>query len=107
MNNNLELIKINYNDNYFSILIHDKKENIKSWIDCSLIDGYGNSENFKTDELYLDWDFNQNIFHLYDENDLKIKKYQENITNIENIGNFIDEIERDLVKKFLEYIGEE
>lgn len=33
---------------WISIKIHDKKENIYFWIDCSLIDGFGNHKNFKT-----------------------------------------------------------
>ena len=61
------------------------------------MDGYGNKENFKTDDLYIDWEFNQYIFFLNDENDLKIKNYQENCENIEKIDYFIDENNNNLI----------
>lgn len=87
-------------DGYISILIEDTKKDIKVWIDCSLIDGYGNRSNFKTKELYLDWEFNMYIFWLSDENDLKIKEYQENADNIEEISYFIEEVEEKLIKEY-------
>lgn len=98
---NLKIIKKHFEKNYFSILIHDKKEDVKIWIDCDLMDGYGNKENFKTDDLYIDWEFNKYIFSRYDENDLKIKNYQENIDNIEKIDYFIDENTNNLINEFI------
>ena len=98
---NLKIIKKEFEKNYFSILIHDAEKNVKIWIDCDLMDGYGNKDNFKTDELYIDWEFNQYIFFLNDENDLKIKEYQENCENIEKIDYFIDENNNNLIDEFI------
>lgn len=78
-------------ESWLSVLIDDKKEKISFWLDCGLIDGYGNKNNFKTEDLYIDWDFNQYIFDLYNENDLKAKEYQENGENIDYLQDFIDE----------------
>lgn len=78
-------------ENYISVNIIDNKENIKYWIDCSLIDGYGNYKDFKTDDLYVDWEFNQYIFHLDDERDIRQQEYQHNEDNIEELQYFIDE----------------
>lgn len=89
-------------ESWLSILIGDKKEKISFWLDCGLIDGYGNKNNFKTEDLYIDWEFNQYIFNLYNENDLKAKEYQENGENIDYLQEFIDEKNDDLLKYFLE-----
>ena len=97
----LKIIEKHFEKNYFSILIHDMKEDIKIWIDCDLMDGYGNKDNFKTEDLYINWEFNQYIFFLNDENDLKIKDYQENIDNIEKIDYFIDENNNNLINEFI------
>lgn len=95
-----KILKIeNFND-YISILIEDKKENVCFWIDCCKIDGYGNRNNYKTDDLYIDWEFNQYIFILDNEKDLKLKEYQENYNNIDKIQNFIDEKNDYLLKQF-------
>lgn len=59
--------------NYFSLYINDTQEKHKFWIDCSLMDGYGNKENYKTHDLYIDWEFNQYIFCLDNSNDIKVK----------------------------------
>ena len=87
---------------YFSIKLHDKKDNFDFWIDCSIVDGYGNRENYKTDDLYIDWEFNQYIFYLYDENDIKAKTYQENGENIDDLQYFIDDKNDYLLTYFLE-----
>jgi len=92
-----EIKKIEKFNNYFSALIKDNNENINFWIDCSLIDGYGNHNNFVDNDLYIDWEFNQYIFHLENENDIKAKKYQENADNIDCLQDFIDENNEKLV----------
>ena len=86
----------------FSIKLHDTKENFDFWVDCSIIDGYGNRENYKTEDLFIDWEFNQYIFDLYNENDLKAKAYQENGENIDEIQFFIDDKNNNLLRYFLE-----
>ena len=43
-----KIINKNKEKEYFSIKLHDTKENFDFWIDCSIIDGYGNIENYKT-----------------------------------------------------------
>lgn len=83
---------------WISVNIYDKKIPFYFWIDCSLIDGFGNHKNFKTDDLYIDWDFNQYIFNLDNSNDIHAKKYQENPENIDNIQYLIDENNDYLVK---------
>lgn len=83
---------------WISVNIYDKKIPFYFWIDCSLIDGFGNHKNFKTDDLYIDWDFNQYIFNLDNSNDIHAKKYQENPENTDNIQYLIDENNDYLVK---------
>lgn len=56
-----------YNHKYFSVLIQDKK--IKVWVDVSVEDK----------DLSIDW--NKYIFYLTDEEDVKIKQYQEAYTD--------------------------
>lgn len=96
-----KIINKNKEKEYFSIKLHDKKENFDFWIDCSIIDGYGNRENYKTSDLYIDWEFNQYIFSLYDENDIKAKEWQENGDNIDDLQYFLDNINSDLLQYFL------
>lgn len=78
-------------EKWISVYINDKKEDISYWIDCSLIDGYGNRKDFKTEDLYVDWSFNQYIFHLDNEIDIKHQEYQNNGDNIDYLQEFIDE----------------
>ena len=79
-------------ERWISVRIKDNRKKFIFWIDCSLIDGYGNRDpKFKTDDLYIDWDFNQYIFNLENEKDLQAKQYQENPENIDNIQYLIDE----------------
>lgn len=77
---------------YFSILLRDNLEHINFWLDCSIekIDG----------EKYIDWEFNQYIFSLYNSIDIKAKEYQENSDNVEDIIYFID-FEKDNILKQL------
>ena len=76
---------------WISVKIKDNKKHFTFWIDCSLMDGFGNHNNFKTDDLYIDWDFNQYIFNLENEKDLHAKKYQTDPENIDLLTDFIDE----------------
>ena len=97
-----KIIDKNREKEYFSIKLHDTKEHFDFWIDCSIIDGYGNRENYKTKDLYIDWEFNQYIFDLYNENDLKAKEWQENGENIDDLQYFIDDKNDGLLKYFVE-----
>lgn len=85
---------------WISVKIQDKKENIIFWIDCSIMDGFGNHSEFKTDDLYVDWDFNQYIFNLENSKDLQAKKYQETTENIDRIQDLIDENNNYLLTQF-------
>lgn len=86
--------EIHKKENYFSILIEDEKNNIKFWIDCSLIDGYGKRDD---NGDFINWEFNQYIFFNGDEEDEKAKAYQEDGEKVEQLIYFIDEQEQDLV----------
>ena len=92
-----KIVKIHENKEYISVYINDKKEDISFWVDCSLMDGYGNKEDFKTEDLYIDWEFNQYIFNLDNSIDIKAKEYQENGDNIDELQYFLDEKNEDLV----------
>ena len=87
----------NCGENWLNILVKDNQENIQFWLDCSLIDGYGYHDNFKTKELYIDWDFNQYIFYTDYEEDCRQEEYQQNGDNIDAIQEFIDEHNDELV----------
>ena len=90
--NLLRIEKQKSNDEkWISLKLEDPEENEIFWIDCSLMDGYGNIKNFKTEDLFIDWSFNKYIFYLEYEEDVKAKLYQENAKNIEKITDFIDE----------------
>lgn len=78
-------------ERWISVKIKDNRKNFIFWIDCSLIDGFGNSKNFKTEDLYIDWNWNQYIFILDNEKDIQAKQYQEDPENIDNIQDLIDE----------------
>lgn len=90
-------LKVEKDNGFFYMQVKDNQENISFWIDCGLIDGYGNRDNFKTDDLYIDWDFNQYIFHLDNEDDIKAQEYQQNGDNIDALQEFIDEHNEELV----------
>lgn len=84
-------------NNWLAVQVKDNDKKMTFWLDCSLMDGYGNHDNFKTDDLYIDWDFNQYIFGIYNENDQLLKQYQENGENIDTIQDLIDENNQKLV----------
>lgn len=77
---------------YFSILLRDNLEHINFWLDCSIEEEEG--------EKYIDWEFNQYIFDIYNSIDIKAKEYQENSDNVEEIVYFID-CEKDNILKQL------
>ena len=92
-----KIVKIQEHKEYISVYINDSKEDISFWLDCSLMDGFGNKDNFKTEDLYIDWEFNQYIFNLDNSIDIKAKEYQENGDNIDELQYFLDEKNDDLV----------
>ena len=92
-----KIVKIQEHKEYISVYINDSKEDISFWLDCSLMDGFGNKDNFKTEDLYIDWEFNQYIFNLDNSIDIKAKEYQENGDNIDEIQYFLDEKNDELV----------
>ena len=94
-----KIVKIQEHKEYISVYINDSKEDISFWLDCSLMDGFGNKDNFKTEDLYIDWEFNQYIFNLDNSIDIKAKEYQENGDNIDEIQYFLDEKNDELVAK--------
>lgn len=77
---------------YFSILLKDTLKDEDFWLDCSIEEEKG--------EKYIDWEFNQYIFSLYNSIDIKAKEYQENSDNVEDIIYFID-FEKDNILKQL------
>lgn len=79
-------------ENYFSLRIKDTKENIDFWIDCSLEkDG---------DYTYIDWEYNAYIFFNYDENDMRLKDYQDDWENNgDYLQDFIDNKTEEIMKK--------
>lgn len=93
------ILKKEKGKNTISLLLKDEQKNFNFWIDCRLIDGFGNHKDFKTNELYIDWEFNQYIFYLTDDDDILAKKYQEDAENIEAINEYIDNITDELVKE--------
>ena len=95
-----KILKKEFRKDDFSLLINDEELNFKFWVDCFLMDGFGNKYNFEEEPNYIDWQFNQYIFDLTNSLDLKAKKYQENEENLENIQNFIDEIEKEIVTEY-------
>ena len=95
-----KILKKEFRKNDFSLLMHDEELNFKFWIDCVLMDGFGNKYNFEEEPEYIDWRFNQYIFDLTNSLDLRAKEYQENEENLENIQDFIDEIEKEIVTEY-------
>lgn len=96
-----EIIKVHkHKENYCSAFIHDREKNISFWVDYSKIDGYGNKEDFKTEDLYVDWEFNQYIFNLDNSIDIEQKEYQENAENLDYLDEFID-LNNDYLLSFL------
>lgn len=103
--NRFILLKKDYRKNGFSLQLKDVEEDHIFWIDCWLIDGYGNTKDYKTTDLYIDWEFNQYIFNVYDEKDTNAQKYQENDNNINAIIDYIDEVNNDIISEFLKSGG--
>lgn len=94
----LKIIKMEiHKEDYFSILLEDKENNLKFWIDCSLTDENGNNDS---NGEFIDWEFNKYIFYDYDEQDQKEKEYQENTEKVEQLIYFIEEQEQDLVQEY-------
>ena len=94
---------------YISARLEDEDQNIKVWVDISLVDEFGKSkslEDIKTVrelyECFLDWEWNQYIFRLFDKNDRKAKEYQEEENNIYNVDFFIDDNRDTLMSYFYE-----
>lgn len=98
----IKILKINREKEYFSLQLKDEKENVIFWIDCSLIDGYGNRKNYKTEELYIDWTFNQYIFTIGNSKDDEAKAYQENDENLERIQELLDCFNDEIIKLYKE-----
>ena len=94
------IVKIHKNQGYSSAFIHDREKNISFWVDYSKMDGYGNKEDFKTDDLYIDWEFNQYIFNTDNSIDMEQQEYQENAENIDYLDEFID-LNNDYLLSFL------
>ena len=78
-------------EKWINVFIEDRKEKISFTIDCSLIDGYGNKKDFKTEDLYISWDFNQYIFHIDITEDVRQQEYQNNADNIDELQYFLDD----------------
>lgn len=103
--NRFTILKKEYIDDVLYLQLQDSgKNNFIFWIECGLIDGYGNTTNYKTNDLYINWAYNQYIFFTNDEADICAKEYQENVDNADAITNFIDDINNNLVKDFLKNI---
>lgn len=98
--NKYKIIKKEFRKDDFSLLIHDEETDFKFWIDCFLMDGFGNKYAFEEEPNYIDWQFNQYIFDLTNSLDLKAKEYQEKEENLDKIQDFIDEIEERIVKEY-------
>ena len=99
---NITIVKMHREKEYFSLQLKDEKEKITFWIDCSLCDGYGNRENYKTEELYIDWEFNQYIFAIGNSKDDEAKAYQENEENLERIQFLLDSYNDEIIKLYKE-----
>lgn len=108
-----ELLKVeehrsaNYSNYYISAQIKDKEKKHTFWVDLGLVDEMGKhidvsnvEENMFGDTLYLEWEWNQYIFHLDYEEDVFAQKYQEEQENIESVDCFICEQEGLLMSYF-------
>ena len=69
---NLIVTKLEKNQDYFSLLIKDKRQKLEFWFDIALVD------------KDLIGEFNQYIFFLLDPNHVKMKNYQEKPNNLGN-----------------------
>ena len=100
MEDKYTILKKDYTENVLYIQLKDNINDFIFWIECGLIDGYGNRANYKTSELYIDWSYNQYIFYTDNAADIYAKEYQENGDNADAITHFIDNINDKLVKEF-------
>lgn len=79
-------------ENYFSLCIKDDKENIDFWIDCSL--------KKDDDYTYIDWEYNAYIFYTDNDNDMRLKDYQDNWENNgDELQDFIDNKTEEIINK--------
>lgn len=79
-------------ENYFSLCIKDDKENIDFWIDCSL--------KKDDDYTYIDWEYNAYIFYTDNDNDMRLKDYQDNWENNgDELQDFIDDKTEEIINK--------
>lgn len=110
-----ELLKVEehksakWSDFYISARIRDDEQDHTFWVDLGIVDEFGKSkslEDIKTmKELYecfLEWEWNQYIFHLFDENDRKAMDYQGEENNMYNVDFFIDNNRDTLMSYFYE-----
>lgn len=82
----------NKQENYFSLCIKDTKENISFWIDCSL-----KKEN---DYTYINWEYNAYIFYTDNDNDMRLKDYQDDWENNgDELQDFIDNKTEEIINK--------
>lgn len=92
-NKDFEVLEIQKEVNYFSVLIKDKKEDFEFWIDCNIENDGGE---------YITWDFNKYIFINECKQDEREKSYRENNKNCERLANFIDIIQYNIIDKVKE-----
>ncbi len=92
---------------YISAQIKDLEKKHIFWVDIGLIDEIGKhidvsnvKEEMFGDTLYLDWEWNQYIFHLEYDEDVFAQKYQEEQENIEGVDCFICDIQDILMSYF-------
>ena len=110
-----ELLKVeehkstNYSNYYISAQIKDLENKHIFWVDIGLVDEMGKhidvsnaEEEMFGDTLYLEWEWNQYIFHLDYEEDMFAQKYQEEQENIEGVDCFIYDIQDTLMSYFYE-----
>ena len=79
-------------ENYFSLCIKDDKEDIAFWIDCSL--------EKEDDYTYINWEYNAYIFYTDNDNDMRLKDYQDNWENNgDELQNFIENKTEEIINK--------
>lgn len=98
-----------WNDYYISAKIRDDEQDITFWVDLGIVDEFGKSkslEDIKTMrelyECFLEWEWNQYIFHLCFVEDNRAKEYQEDENNMYNVDFFIDDNRDTLMSYFYE-----
>lgn len=98
-----------WSDFYISARIRDDEQDITFWVDLGIVDEFGKSkslEDIKTMrelyECFLEWEWNQYIFHLCFVEDTRAKEYQEDENNMYNVDFFIDDNRDTLMTYFYE-----